>query len=419
MRYAAVPDLATSRTEAPRGAPSAVRPLATSGNQALLRRLQAKLTIGAVDDPLEHEADAVAAQVMRMPQPGMVASSPPQISRKCAACEEDAKLQTKPAGKVLEGDAPASVDEALQSPGQPLDTAVLGFFEPRFGADFSGVRVRSGGRAAASAQEVGAQAYAVGKDLVFAPGAYAPGSNSGRALIAHELAHVVQQRGPTLRRRVVGVTCPANTAGAPADPRHDLETADTTAIALATAMAKSLATDSATVAGGIPPAPSATLTSYRNRFGFPPASGSGFLNRLTGTVRPSREIALSEELAIVSQRFAASARLMTQGLSYQCPGSAPLTLVGCSAGTCADGDAFSCPGNSLVGLCSTFWTNYDDTARAQVLIHESLHIQFGDIQDRATRGSGRNFNIAGCYEAMIADGTGADSHVSCPAVPAP
>ena len=70
------------------------------GNQALLRRLQTKLTVGTADDPLEHEADAVAAQVMRMPDPGLrVSDLPLRISRKCAACEEADTLQTKRLGE--------------------------------------------------------------------------------------------------------------------------------------------------------------------------------------------------------------------------------------------------------------------------------------------------------------------------------
>ena len=123
---------------------------APCGNQALLRRLQAKLKVGSVDDPLEHEADRVADQVMRMPAPGAaLTSAPPQVSRKCAACEEhlsrkcaaceeEEKLQKKEAGpQAAVGEAPASVHEALRSPGQPLDAATRAYFEPRFGRDFS------------------------------------------------------------------------------------------------------------------------------------------------------------------------------------------------------------------------------------------------------------------------------------------
>jgi hypothetical protein len=133
-------------------------------------------------------------------------------------------------------------------------------------------------------------------------------------------------------------------------------------------------------------------------------------------------VALSEELAIVSRRFAGVASVMTQGLSYNCPGSSPLSLVGCAPATCPHGDAFSCHDNSLVGLCSTFWSGFNDAGRAQILIHECLHINLagigvGSILDVTTRGPGRNFNIAGCYEAVLTDLTGANSGADCPAPP--
>jgi hypothetical protein len=398
--------------------------------------IQAKLAVGAVNDPLEHEADRIADQVMRMPAPSLVPSAAPSsVSRKCAACEEEAKaLRTKPAvgRSVAGGEAPAAVHAVLRAPGQPLDAGTRAFFEPRFGRDFSHIRVHADADAARSVASVDALAYAAGAHIAFGNGQYAPNTDAGRALLAHELAHTVQQGAaaaphtPTdgvLARRVIGVNCPPNQFGAPDDPRGALETADGIAIDLANQMAQGLAADAQTVQGGFPADPSATLQAFEDHFGLPIAQGSGFLNRLTGVVRPTQEIALSEELAIVARRFAGVARVMGQGLSYNCPGNASLKLIGCLAGTCDDADAFSCPGNSLVALCQSFWTDFDDTARAQILIHESLHITLGNIGvgsilDATTRGTGRNFNIAGCYEALIADQTGADSHVDCPPVPA-
>ena len=170
--------------------------------------LQPKLAVGAANDPLEHEADRVAEQVMRMPASGTLASdAPPRISRKCASCEEE-KARTKPAGPDRRGDqeAPGIVHEVLQAPGRPLDTASRAFFEPRFGHDFSRVRVHADPRAAASAGAIGAHAYAMGPNIVFAAGQYAPSSQRGQHLLAHELAHVVQQGhgGPAVQRAVDG-----------------------------------------------------------------------------------------------------------------------------------------------------------------------------------------------------------------------
>ena len=81
--------------------------------------------------------------------------------------------------------------------GQPLDGGLQSDMEGRFGADFSGVRVHTDGRAAASASSVNAHAYTVGNDIVFGNGRYDPASPTGQRTIAHELTHVVQQRsGP-------------------------------------------------------------------------------------------------------------------------------------------------------------------------------------------------------------------------------
>jgi hypothetical protein len=92
---------------------------------------------------------------------------------------------------------PTSVHQVLRSPGQPLDTAMRAFMEPRFGYDFSHVRVHTDELAAESARAVSAHAYAVGQNVVFASGQYAPATAAGRRLVAHELAHVVQQNGDT------------------------------------------------------------------------------------------------------------------------------------------------------------------------------------------------------------------------------
>ncbi|WP_197995812.1 eCIS core domain-containing protein [Gimesia algae] len=90
-------------------------------------------------------------------------------------------------------EVPPIVYDVLQSPGQPLDTETRAFFEPRFGQDFSSVRVHTNSLAAQSASAVNALAYTVGSDLVFASGQFDNRSNTGRHLLAHELTHVVQQ----------------------------------------------------------------------------------------------------------------------------------------------------------------------------------------------------------------------------------
>jgi hypothetical protein len=109
-------------------------------------------------------------------------------------------LQTKPiVQRRIEGgaaghtEAPGIVRDVLHSPGQPLDAGTRAFMEPRFGHDFSQVRIHADTKAAESAREVNALAYTVGRDMVFARGQYAQGTSEGRRLLVHELTHVVQQ----------------------------------------------------------------------------------------------------------------------------------------------------------------------------------------------------------------------------------
>jgi hypothetical protein len=112
-------------------------------------------------------------------------------------CEECKKktLQRWAAGLGEPAVAPPIVHEVLRSPGQPLDAATRAFMEPRFGHDFSKVRLHTDEKAAESARSVHALAYTVGSDIVLGDGAFRPRSDRGRGLLAHELAHVVQQQG--------------------------------------------------------------------------------------------------------------------------------------------------------------------------------------------------------------------------------
>ncbi len=151
------------------------------------RPIQNKLAIGSPGDEYEEEADRVAEQVMEMSEPRRrpsVADSPavPLVQRR-----------VNRSGAVGIGTAPQIVHDVLNSPGQPLDSATRSFFERHFGHDFGAVRVHADPHDAQSARVVQARAYTVGTDLVFGDGAYTPSTASGRRLLAHELAHVLQQ----------------------------------------------------------------------------------------------------------------------------------------------------------------------------------------------------------------------------------
>ena len=160
-------------------------------------RVQAKLKIEQPGDKYEQEADRVAEQVMRMPEPRVQRQVAPGLE------EEEETLQAKSASGNGDASAQATnqplIQNVLSSPGQPLDEGTRSFMEPRFGQDFSGVRVHTDFQAADSARAVNARAYTVGRDVVFGEGEFTPGSDEGKRLVAHELVHVGQQRGSTRR----------------------------------------------------------------------------------------------------------------------------------------------------------------------------------------------------------------------------
>jgi hypothetical protein len=187
--------------------------------------IQAKLVVGPVNDPLEHEADRVADQVMRMRDPELsIAPGPEQVTHKCAACEGEEKVQKLPAmggsAQAATTEVPPIVDEVLRSSGKPLDAATRAFIEQRLGQDFSQVRVHDNAKAAESAYALNARAYTVGRDIVFGAGQYQPRDASGQRLLAHELVHVAQQNSASvpLVQRVPcrsPAQCAAPTPGGP------------------------------------------------------------------------------------------------------------------------------------------------------------------------------------------------------------
>jgi hypothetical protein len=189
--------------------------------------IQAKLTIGQPGDKYEQEADRVADRVMAMPEPGLATSTiansvqTKSIQRICSECQdetqEESKQEEEPEqiqakeenGRVSElttiqrklasaDDEPSSSNlenrlNGSKGGGSPLTDEVRNFMEPRFGADFSGVRVHTGSNAVQMNRDVNAQAFAHGSDIYFGAGK-TPGND---ALTAHELTHVMQQTGVT------------------------------------------------------------------------------------------------------------------------------------------------------------------------------------------------------------------------------
>lgn len=132
--------------------------------------IQPKLKIGQPNDKYEQEADFIADQVMRMPEPKQSSNQTPH-----STSDLNSQIQSMKGG------------------GQPLPKSVRNYFEPRFGHDFSHVRVHADSKAGEAAKYINAKAFTIGRDVFFGPGQYSPGDSKAKRLLAHELTHVVQQ----------------------------------------------------------------------------------------------------------------------------------------------------------------------------------------------------------------------------------
>lgn len=196
--------------------------------------VQARLTIGQPNDKYEREADRVSDRVMRMSngdvrqrmETGVIQRM--QIQRRCSGCEEemaqrqqkeeDETVQAKLNQETLQRQEDSEEEEPVQAKetpeqtphvsstnesrinsfnggGQPLDKVTRNYFEPRFGLDFSRVRVHQDGYAADVSRSINARAFTMGNNIVFDSGQYQPQSSEGKRLLGHELTHVVQQEG--------------------------------------------------------------------------------------------------------------------------------------------------------------------------------------------------------------------------------
>ncbi len=177
------------------------------------------LAVGRADDPLEGEADRAADAVMAASTAPAIAHAPGFVQRSSTRIP------------ALGNAAPASVHRTLAAPGRPLEASLQHDMEQRFDRDFSQVRVHTDVSAQQSARDIHAHAYTVGQDIVFDVGRYAPGTPQGRHLIAHELAHAVQQErnGALVQRwancaeaNLSGEDCPEREAGEARRARADM-----------------------------------------------------------------------------------------------------------------------------------------------------------------------------------------------------
>lgn len=191
--------------------------------------IHAKLKVSNPGDKSEKEADAIADKVMRMsdiddknePNTEEVLNETEELQTKPMNSttsvisreqdeeepgveeEEEETISAKRETAYRKEGVSASTESKINNlgGGRPLSSNERSFFEPKFGADFSGVRVHNDSRANQAAGEINAKAFAKGNNVVFAKGEYSPGSEGGKKLMAHELAHVVQSTGQSVFRQ--------------------------------------------------------------------------------------------------------------------------------------------------------------------------------------------------------------------------
>ena len=158
--------------------------------------IQPKLRVNSPGDEYELEADRVADQLINAPEIVLQSHIQPQSARKegpAIQLKHSSNQSSQQVHSKESSEAAPIIHQVLNSPGQPLDSRTRAFFEPRLGHDLSSVRVHTDQMATKSADNVSALAYTIGNNIIFAAGHYAPGTQGGRRLLAHELAHVVQQ----------------------------------------------------------------------------------------------------------------------------------------------------------------------------------------------------------------------------------
>ena len=329
-------------------------------------------TVDVVDDPsAEHEAEASAA----------VAAAGRGVTLRRAARSPVATRSST---------APPSVFATIARPGRPLNPGVRSGFEASFGTDLSRVRVHDDAAAAASAADVDALAYTVGPHVVFARGRYAPETAAGRRLLAHELAHVVQQEGGsrTLQRTPARqVSCapgPLVVPGAPpltiADPVAEITAAENRAAALLDGAIATLDFTRRRIVAGAPvawPTIGDLLAQALRVAGLNPDDRAAWTGNGIGTIG-----LFLTRLRLIRRPIGAGSFFFT------CIGPASGNIGSCSGPICQGGNvAASCPGAFRIHFCPPFWRESAE-ARAGTIIHETAH-NFAEFMSH----TGRQANV--------------------------
>jgi hypothetical protein len=367
-------------------------------------RAQAKLKVSQPGDASEQEADQVAEQVMRMPEPcaacgddemaqAMPLDAPitPLVQRQSEKEEEEEETvqrqsspeEEEPVQAKASGGESIQVDTGLESRmqsmrggGEPLPDSTRHFFEPRFGVDFSQVRVHRDSPAAQAAGQARARAFTIGQDIVMGANESLSATHESRQLMAHELTHVIQQtHRPGMNRQVqrlvrtsrVNCPLPDGTSNNPYGADRRASTL------LGNAIAK---IDAALAVRGTDPTNADVVT-------------VGEALRRAFRLNPARETTWTQgapqvRLPVIRSRLQHAKNYIDSVVfQFECVANGgSYTIPGCSSATCdADTEAYSCPVNTTdMILCPLFWTR-DRDQQARILMHEVFHIMFNFIED--------------------------------------
>ena len=360
----------------------------------------------------------------------------------CAECkkkEESGLRRSARAGAGAVTGVPPIVHEVLQSPGRQLDRMTRAFMEPRFGRDFGNVRLHSDPRAAQSADAVNALAYTVGRDIVFARNQYAPETPSGQRLLAHELAHVVQQNtNGVMPARGIGRSDDAyereaeavsQSIGGGAAIRTSGQPGSAGVLQRTPANKVSCAPGPLTLPDGtVIDDPVAVITAAENRanellnqaiseldftrqqilggavIGWPTISDALGLGLQLMGLDPNSERVWKQTGGVGNYTAALLLRRLRLirsvigggGFFFTCLGPRNGTIGTCVSAPICDGnaEAVSCAGSFLIDFCDFFW-RHDLENQAATIIHESAHnfAEFIGAHGEVGRGEG----IAECY----------------------
>jgi hypothetical protein len=383
-------------------------------------------------------------------------------SGECDDCERKRLLQRKHANGSTPDSVPPIVYDVLRSPGEALDASTRTFFEPRLGHDFSRVRVHTDAQAAESAAAVNAMAYTVGRDVVMGGGQYSPATAQGRQLLAHELVHVIQQdasdNGAAPGQQLRGLSQPG-----------DSDELEAESIAQRTTSVTSAAGGAAEALASVPRGSvgrlqrrvrsfQCTAAEHRSVEGFlgvsiPPGDLraaadaasqllSAWMGQAAGELRVSPRSAATSALFheafgadpgwvprwrpagatwvdfgdLIARRLTNAATIVDAGsIQYFCWGS-PAHCPECTFPHPAYFACSSFLGAYRICLGENFWVAWqagDVTTMGSTLLHEALHIYYGQTVSDAGRSGNAN-----CYERFVVSMNGVFMHpataANCP-----